>query len=305
MTDPSEETAPVRGGPAGRVPPGVPPTPGGADAAGPSVPDPGVQELSSAVAALTDEEIDASTRRRLLVRVVREEIRERGLTNLMKPGAALRWVVDSVTNIAPYLPVRDLETLRRHHGDLPPAQLADRLIRNAARVTAGIGAAGGGVSAIEWVVTPTLLSTPVLLAAETVAVVAVEMKLIGELQEVYGQPVPGGGAARSVGLLQAWANRRGVNPLVPGRGAAAVLGTATRKELRDRLVRRYGRSLTTLGPLLTGAAVAAFLNRRATRSLGDEVSRDLQRRLRTLDLPHQSISEPPGLPRPAPPAVGS
>ena len=49
---------------------------------------------------------------------------------------------------------------------------------------------------------------------------------------------------------------------------------------RDRLVRRFGRNLTTLGPLLTGAAVAAFLNRRATVKLAEEVRRDLAKRRR-------------------------
>ena len=60
------------------------------------------------------------------------------------------------------------------------------------------------------------------------------------------------------------AGRRGVNLLVPARGAAAILSTAARYELRDRLLRRFGRNLTTLGPLFTGAAIAAWLNRRAT-----------------------------------------
>jgi hypothetical protein len=54
-----------------------------------------------------------------------------------------------------------------------------------------------------------------------------------------------------------------------------VLGTAARRELRDRIFRRFGRNLTTLGPLLTGAAIAAYLNRRATRHLADEIRRDL------------------------------
>src|SRR5690606_24567274 len=119
---------------------------------------------------------------------------------------------------------------------------------------------------------------PVVLAAETVAVVAVELKLIGELQELYAQPLRGPIAQRSLGLLEAWAGRRGVNLLVPGRSVAAVLGTAARHELRDRLVRRFGRNLTTLGPLLTGAAVAAFLNRRATLKLAEEIRRDLLKR---------------------------
>jgi hypothetical protein len=235
-------------------------------------------DLSRAVAALTDEQLDRGTRSKLLGRVVRQEIRERGVKDLMRPRTAVRWVVDAVTEAAPHIPVRDLATLRAHYDGLDGEDLAERLVRNAARVTAGIGAASGGVAAVEWVATPTLLSAPALLAAETVAVVAVEIKLIAELHEVYRQPLPGSGAHRAGALLQAWANRRGVNPFTPGRGVAAALSTAARKELRERLIRRLGRNLTTLGPLLTGAAVAGFLNQRATRSLGADIRADLRRR---------------------------
>jgi hypothetical protein len=235
-------------------------------------------DLSKTVAKLTDEDLDRTTRIRLLGRVVRDEIRERGVKDLLRPKAAVRWVIDAVTDVAPHVPIRDLATLRDHHAGLDGDELAERLIRNAARTTAGIGAAGGGVAAVEWAATPTLLSAPVLLAAETVAVVAVEIKLIGELHEVYRQPVPGSGAQRAVSLLQAWANQRGVNPLAPGRGIAAALSTAARKELRDRLVRRLGRNLTTLGPMLTGAAVAGYLNQRATKALGAQIRADLHGR---------------------------
>jgi hypothetical protein len=230
--------------------------------------------LTGTVAALTDDDLEQAQRRRLLGRLV-AEVRARGIGDLFKPRAALRWVADTLTDIAPYIPVRDLETLRRHHGGLDGDALAERLIRNAARSTAAVGAAGGGVAAIEWAAAPTLLSAPVLLAAETVAVVAVEVKLIGELHEVYRRPIPGTGSQRAVALLQAWAGRRGITPLAPGVGMAAVLGTAARRELRDRLLRRFGRNLTTLGPLLTGAAVAGYLNRRATRALGEQVRRAL------------------------------
>src|ERR1700759_2844863 len=81
----------------------------------------------------------------------------------------------------------ELDTLHKHFDGMDGDELAERLIRNAPRATAGIGAASGGVSAVEWAAVPTLLSAPVLLAAETVAVVAVELKLIGELHEVYRQ----------------------------------------------------------------------------------------------------------------------
>lgn len=231
--------------------------------------------LGAAVAALTADDIEPANRRRLLARVV-GEVRRRGLGQLFRPKAALRWMADAVGEVAPHVPVRDLETLRRHHDGLDDEALAERLIRNAALATAGVGAAGGGVAAVEWVATPALLSAPVLLAAETVAVVAIELKLVGELHEVYGQPVPGNPAQRAAGMIQAWADQRGVNPLVPGVGVGAVLGTAGRKELQSTLLRRFGRNLTTLGPMLTGAAVASYLNRRATRSLGDRVREDLR-----------------------------
>jgi hypothetical protein len=207
--------------------------------------------------------------------LVRDQTRKHGFRELLRPKAAVRWMADAIGDITPHIPIRDLETLRRHFDGLDGEQLAERLVRNASRVTAGIGAAGGGVAAVEWVATPTLLSAPVLLAAETVAVVAVEIKLIGELHAVYRQPIPGSGTQRAVALTQAWAQQRGVNPLVPGRGAAAALSTATRKELREQLLKRLGRNLTTLGPLLTGAAVAGFLNRRATLSLGERIRADL------------------------------
>lgn len=251
--------------------------------------------LPATVAALTAEELEPAQRRRLLGRLI-GEVRARGIGDLFRPRAALRWVADTLTDVAPYIPIRDLDTLRRHHGGLDGDALAERLIRNASRATAAVGATGGGVAAIEWVAMPTLLSAPVLLAAETVSVVAIEIKLIGELHEVYRRPLPAGVAQRSSALLQAWANRRGISPLAPGAGMAAVLGTAARRELRDRLLRRFGRSLTSLGPLLTGAAVAGYLNRRATRALGEQLRKDLRRGYLAqpeLTQPPLTRSEPP------------
>lgn len=235
-------------------------------------PDP---ELTETVQELAEENVQPARRRKLLGRLVRDQTAKRGVRDLFKPKQAATWMTEAIAEVAPHLPIRDLETLRAHYDGLDGEQLAERLVRNASRVTAAIGAAGGGVAAVEWVATPTLLSAPVLLAAETVAVVAVEMKLIGELHEVYRRPVPGTGAQRAVELAQAWAHQRGVNPLAPGRGIAAALGVAARKDLRDQLLKRLGRNLTTLGPLLTGAAVAGFLNRRATQSLGDKIRKDL------------------------------
>ena len=234
-------------------------------------------DLAQAVADLAESDVDKASRARLLGRLV-SGLKQRGVGQLFQPRKAMQWIVDAVSDLAPHVPVRTLAVLREHYPGLEGEALAQRLIRNAARATAGVGAAGGGVASIKWVAPPTLLTTPVLLAAETVAVVAIEMKLIGELHEVYGNPMLGTAGQRAVSLLQSWSSRRGINPILPGSGVATVLSTASRKQLRDMLLKRFGRNTTTLAPLLTGAAVASFLNQRATKKLGEEVSRDLRLR---------------------------
>ncbi len=231
-------------------------------------------ELAAAVAGLAEADLDKADRRRLLGRML-VGLRERGVKEVFLPRKAIGWITDAVADLAPHVPVRNLETLRRHYPGLDDDALAERLIRNAARAAAGVGAVGGGIASVEWMAPPTLLSTPVVLATETVAVVGIELKLVGELHEVYGNPVLGTPAQKAVSLMQAWAGHRGISPMLPGAAAATVLGTATRKQLRDMIVKRFGRSLTTLGPLLTGAAVASYLNRKATRRLGDDLRRDL------------------------------
>lgn len=238
-------------------------------------------EIGATVAALTADDLEPAGRRQLLGRLV-ANVRRRGLGQMFRPRAALQWMADVVTDIAPHVPVRDLETLRQHFPDLDGDDLADRLIRNAARATAGVGAAGGGVATFEWVAAPTLLSAPVLLGAETLAVVAIELKLMGELHEVYGQPVIGSPAQRAVTLIQSWSSQRGVNPLLPGGAIASVLGTAGRRELQNTILRRFGRNLTTFGPMLTGAAAASYLNGRATKNLGSRVQKDLRKKGRAV-----------------------
>jgi hypothetical protein len=231
--------------------------------------------MASEIGRLADADIAPAERKQLLGRLA-AGIRARGVADTFKPRYAMRWVADAIGDIVPHLPIRRLDTLRSHFPGLTDEEIADRLVRNAARATAAVGAAGGGIAAVEWVATPSLLTAPVLLATETVVVVALEIKLIGELHELYGEPVPGSPTHRTVSLLTAWSQRRGVNPLMPGVGVAAVLGTAARRDLRDRLLRRFGRNLTSYGPLLTGAAVASYLNRRATLALANSIRNDLR-----------------------------
>ena len=207
---------------------------------------------------------------------------------MLSPRAAVRWAVDSVTAIAPHVPVRDLPTLQAHHRGLTGDALAARLVRNAARATAGVGAVSGGLAAVHWATPPTLLAAPVLLSVETIAVVAIELKLIGELHAAYEQPIAGAGSQRAAALLRSWAQQRGVNPMLPGGGFSAALSTAARKDLADRLVRRFGRNLPTLAPLLAGAAVASYLNRRATLALARSITQDLGYARPALPLPRSA-----------------
>ncbi|MGB9377907.1 MAG: hypothetical protein WCB04_10395, partial [Mycobacteriales bacterium] len=189
-----------------------------------------------------------------------------------------RWLTELVIDTAPHVPVRDLATLVEHHGGKTGDALADALMRSASRVSAGVGAAGGALAAAQWTAPPTLLSSPVQLVAETVAVAAVEIKLVAELHEIFGVPVRGTTTDKATAYLTSWARRRGVDLARPQAGLSGVLGQATRRELRDQLMRRLGRNLTTLGPAFTGAVIGAEVNRRATRALGEAIRRDLLRR---------------------------
>jgi hypothetical protein len=258
-----------------------------------TAPDP---EMTGAVAALSEGDLNQGERRRLLRRLTAGAARN-ARRIVAGPRSAARWTADSLVEIAPHIPIRDRETLRAHHAGLDGDALAEVLVRNASRGTAAIGAAGGGLAAVEWIATPSLLSAPLLLVSETIAVVAIEMKMIAELHEAYGLPVQGTGTERAGKLLTAWSKRRGVTIRGPAATLAAVLGTSARKELSERLMRRLGRNLTTLGPFLTGAAVGAELNRRATRAIGEDVRRDLLRELagpKALPTEPVSAALPPG-----------
>ena len=194
--------------------------------------------------------------------------------------ASGRWLTETVVDLAPHIPVRDLATLREHHRGLSGDQLAAALVANAAKATGAVGAAGGVLSSVEFAAPPTLLvSSPVQIAAETIAVVSIELKLIAELHEVYGRPVVGTPAVRTAAYLGAWTRRRGIDPMEATAGLPNVLGGAARRELRRRLVRRAGSNATTSLPFLAGAVAGASLNSRETRRLGDRIVRDLGGRL--------------------------
>ena len=186
-----------------------------------------------------------------------------------------RWFVDTLIETVPKLPVRDAATLRSHHPGATDDEIAKALVRGAAKATMAVGAAGGALAAVEFTAPPTLLSVPVQLAAETLAVAAIEVKLVAELHELYGARPPGSPRDRAMAYLQAWTNRRGIDPLNP-RLLRQGLGAAAKRQLRRRLAGRAGRNLSTLGPFLTGAVAGAAVNRRETQRLAELILADLR-----------------------------
>ncbi|WP_233515442.1 hypothetical protein [Marinitenerispora sediminis] len=225
---------------------------------------------------MSDEGADSGRRVRLMGRLSRA-LAARARAAGARGVAGGRWLTELfATEIAPRIPVRDHETLSRHHRGLAGEDLADALERNAVRATTAVGAAGGALAAVQFTAPPLLLTAPAQIVAETVVVAAIEVKLIGELHEVYGAPAPGTALQRTSGYLVSWAKRRGIDPLQAGESVTAALGAAARTALRNRLMRLLGRHLTTLGPYLTGAVAGGTLNRAGTRALAAAVRGDLR-----------------------------
>jgi hypothetical protein len=186
-------------------------------------------------------------------------------------SAGSRWLADQVLAMAPRLPVRDIDTLRAQFPGRDPDELAEALIERAARASAAIGVAVGA-----WAVLPFLPAAGVEVMTETLSVVGIEIKLVAELHEVYGQRAPGNLVERMTAYTGAWAARRGV-ALAPG-GLVIAAGSPLARQLRRRLTAKAGRSVVSLGPLLTGAAAGGVINRRETRILGRMLTADLRSR---------------------------
>lgn len=187
-----------------------------------------------------------------------------------------RWLTDTLVDLAPRVPLRDLETLHAQHHGLHGDDLAQALISGATKATAAVGAAGGALAAVELAAPPLLLTAPAQIAAETLLVALIEIKLVAELHEVYGRPATGPARRRGTAYLMSWTHRRGVDPL-DLQSVALSTGSVAKRALRKRLIRRAGHNLTTLGPLLSGALAGGFLNHRETRRLGEEIRDDLRR----------------------------
>lgn len=117
--------------------------------------------------------------------VIRDKAKDLALEGVRKGGnrarAGLGHLADRIIDLAPRVPVRDLQTLRRQFPGLGPEQLADKLVSGAANATSTVGAGIGAAAML-----PVPPAMPTELAAEITGVAAIELKLIAELHEVYG-----------------------------------------------------------------------------------------------------------------------
>jgi hypothetical protein len=186
-------------------------------------------------------------------------------------GSSMSWLTTQVVAMGPRLAIRDQATLRAQFPGRSDEEIAALLIERAAGAAAAVGGAIGA-----WAALPVLPAFPAEIAAETLAVVGIEIKLVAELHEAYGVPASGTAADRARAYIGAWAHRRGFF-MVPG-GVLLVAGSPMARQLRRRLAARVRRSTFSLSPLFTGALVGVLINRKETRRVGRDILEDLRRR---------------------------
>ncbi len=201
--------------------------------------------------------------------------------------SGMNWLTGQVVAMGPRLRIRDQATLRAHFPGRSDDEIAGLLVARAALATAAVGAATGA-----WAALPTLPAFPAEVAAETLAVVGIEIKLVAELHEVYGLAATGSPTDRARAYIGSWASRRGIYQ-VDG-GLLLVAGSPLARQLTRRLAARVRRSAFSLSPLLTGAVAGALLNRRESKRFGHQMRDDLRQRRNTV------TATVVGRPRPGP-----
>ncbi len=190
-------------------------------------------------------------------------------------SSGLGWLTGQVVAMGPRLKIRDQATLRSQFPGKTDDEIAQKLIERAARAAAMVGGTTGAAAAL-----PALPAFPAEIAAETLAVVGIEIKLVAELHEAYGMGATGSATERARAYLGSWASRRGVYA-VDG-GLLLLAGSPLARQLTRRLAARVRRSTFALAPLFTGMLAGAILNRRETRRLGHQMRDELRQRRTTV-----------------------
>jgi hypothetical protein len=184
---------------------------------------------------------------------------------------------DIARSIAPRLPIRDRPTLARHLHTDDSERMADLLVRNASGATAVAGTVGG-VFVLPARSGPALIAAiPIRVAAETLVVAMIELKLIGELHEVYGLPLAGTPAQRGTTALKLWASHRGLHITDAGGLVATLSQMARTPTTRRAAAAMSGKAMGRKGLRLGAGVAGAVDNRRSTVMLGDRVRAELRR----------------------------
>jgi hypothetical protein len=194
---------------------------------------------------------------------------------------------DLLAAAAPRLPVRDAARLRQAYPGASDEVIAEALVARAARLTSGIGAAVGGLSAAHWFAPASLLALPLELGAEAVLIGGVEVVLVGELHELHGRPATGDARTRAAAYLASWSAQRSVERAGVV-GLSSLLGSAGMLALRRQMTRKLARTVPSAVPFLIGAAISGRGNRRATETLAEGVLTDLRSA--------RHVGTPPGSP---------
>lgn len=200
------------------------------------------------------------------------------------------FLAELLTTTATRLPLREKSTLLDQHPDQDTEEIADSLVAAAAKVSAAIGGAAGGLAAAQWLATPSLIAIPVELAAETLLVAAVELKLVAELHEIYDARPRGDLGERATAYLGSWTAQRGLSGEGQTLGLASRLASAGTAALRKRITGRLARNLGSFLPFLAGAVIGARNNASSTRKLSQRLRADLAAQ------PHRIASRRLGLP---------
>lgn len=168
-------------------------------------------------------------------------------------------------SLLPHRYARTLPQLRRAYPGLGPDELAKRLVADAARSSAAVGAAGASCALL-----PFPGAAPLAAAGESAAAGALRARLATELRTAYGLGGPSSMDEGSAEHFKRWIERSpdglGSFAAVPGLALSAL--RAVPRQARRRLPK--ARTLLTATAVLTGLRAG-----RQTRRYAEALRRDL------------------------------
>jgi hypothetical protein len=170
-----------------------------------------------------------------------------------------------LSGVLPRTHARSLSQLRAAYPDLPPDELARRLVTDAARNSAAVGTAAACCA-----LAPIPAAAPLATAGESAASSALRTRLTAELHAVYGLLDPSPVNEGATGHLMQWASRDAGGPL--SLAAVPAIALAATRTLPKKLRRRLPGVRTMFA---TTAVAAGLRSGRETRRYGDALRRDL------------------------------